>query len=51
MKDIGKEDTIANSLMINDIFVKAGSPPGMFYIPYLMLLGILYCPATPYLRA
>ena len=51
MKDIGMEGTIANTLMFNDIFVKEGSPPGMFYVPYLMLLGILYCPSKPTVRA
>ncbi len=37
--------------MTNPIFRKDGDPENVYYIPYLLLLGTLYCAANPIIKA
>lgn len=37
--------------MTDDVFRKEGDPENTFFIPYLLLLGILYCAANPTRKA
>jgi hypothetical protein len=50
-EDITNALTLSNALLINDVFRKPGTEEGFYYIPYLLLLGILYCPSSPELKA
>ena len=50
-EDIENPNSLTSYLLINDAFKKPGTDDGLYYIPYLLLLGILYCPSNPELKA
>lgn len=50
MKDIEVESSITNQLMTDRTFL-AKDHHDMYYIPYLLILGVLYCPSNPQLKS
>jgi hypothetical protein len=50
-EDIQNPYSLSSELLINDVFRKPGTEEGLYYIPYLLLLGVLYCPSNPELKA
>ena len=47
-KDIGNEDSLIHALMTDEIFLKENQG---YYIPYLVLMGQLYCAGNASIRA
>lgn len=50
-EDITNTYSLSHQLLINDVFKRRYSDENVYYIPYLLLLGILYCPSNNQLKA
>ena len=49
LKEIEKEDSVLRKLLTHNSL--SSKKKGYFYIPYLMIVGILYCASNPKLKA
>lgn len=51
LEPISTSGTLVNQLLINKVFKHPSCNENEYYIPYLLLLGVLYCPSSPELKA